>query len=108
MIDKQTLIDRLGKQGAKEFMMNNRSNQPTAFDKTRGIRGRIKFRRCEHGVYVIDNYEAKRCEDCHGKAARDTKAKDFKSYFNIGLGAYVESRSEEKTLARQKNYVEAG
>ena len=108
MIDKEQLMKKLGKQGFKDFVANNRSDQPTGFDKTRGIRGRIKFRRCEHGVYVIDNYVVKGCQACSGLQSKSTKLKDFKPYFNIGLGAYVESRSEEKKLAKQKQYVEAG
>ena len=107
MIDKQTIIDKLGKQKAIEFIQNSRSNQPTAFDKTRGIRGRIKWRRCQHGVWVINNYEPQRCEDCC-EIPVQSKTPDFKPYFNIGLGAFVESRSEEKRIARQKHYVEAG
>ena len=107
MIDKQTLIDRMGKQKAAEFMAQNRSDQPTAFDKTRGIRGRVKFRRCEHGVYVIDNYEPKPCAGCIGTPI-NTKSKDFKPYFNVGLGAYVESRSEERRYAKKMGLVEAG
>ena len=107
MIDKQALIDKLGKRKAAEFMQNNRSNQPTAFDKTRGIKGRVKFSRCEHGTWVIENYEQKHCNHCYGKE-RSTKPKDFKPYFNVGLGAFVESRSEEKRIARQMSLVEAG
>ena len=107
MIDKNELIDKLGKKGFRDFVVNNRSNQPTGHDRTKGIRGRIKFQRCEHGVWTVENYEPRRCEKCHGKP-RVTKAKDFKPYFNIGLGAFVESRSEERHLAKAKGYVEAG
>lgn len=107
MIDKQDLIDKLGKRGAVEFMQNHRSNQPTGFDRTRGIKGRIRHRRCEHGIWVIQDYEPKRCVKCHGKP-KNTKSKDFRPYFNMGLGAYVESRSEEKKLAKSLGLGEAG
>ena len=107
MIDKQQLIDRLGKQKATEFMVQNHSDQPTGFDKTRGIKGRVKFHKCKHGIWTIDNYEEKPCFDC-AMVPKLTKNKDFKPYFNIGLGAFVESRSEEKKLAKSLNYVEAG
>jgi hypothetical protein len=108
MIDKMDLIQRLGKPRATQFMIQNRSNQPTGFDKTRGIRGRIKNRSCQHGVTTIDNYleTGDVCDKCN--TGRPTKSKDFKPYFNIGLGAYVESRQEEKKLAKTLNYVEAG
>jgi hypothetical protein len=106
MIDKTQIIEKLGKRKAVEFMVNSRSNQPTGFDRTRGIRGRVKWRMCEHGTWVIENYEPRKCERCYTE--RQTKPKDFKPYFNIGLGAFVESRSEEKRLARSKGYLEAG
>ena len=107
MIDKTQLIERLGKKGFEDFVKSNRSNQPTGFDKTRGIRGRIRWSRCEHGNWVIEDYFPKRCEECHGKP-KVTKSKDFKPYFNIGLGAFVESRSEERCIAKSKGYQEAG
>lgn len=107
MIDKTELMSKLGKKGFTDFVANNRSSEPTGHDKTKGIHGRIKFRMCEHGNWIIENYEPKRCEKCSGKP-RATKSKDFKPYFNIGLGAYVESRSEEKRLAKSLNYTEAG
>ena len=107
MIDKQTLIDRMGKAKASEFMANSRSNQPTGNDKERGIRGRVRWRRCEHGVYVIDDYVVKGCTACQ-EVRKNSKPREFKPYFNIGLGAYVESRSEEKSLAKAKGYTEAG
>jgi hypothetical protein len=107
MIDKTQLLEKLGKKGFEQFVTHNRSNQPTGHDKTKGIRGRVRWRRCEHGVYVIDNYVVKGCAACSG-IPKNSKAKDFKPYFNIGLGAFVESRSEEKSLAKAKGYVEAG
>ena len=107
MIDKSELIKKLGKKGFTEFVANNRSNQPTGHDRTCGIRGRVRWRRCEHGVYVIDDYVVKCCPACQG-TPKNTKAREFKPYFNIGLGAYVESRSEEKRVAKQKHYIEAG
>lgn len=107
MIDKTQLIEKLGKRKAVDFMVNSRSNQPTGFDKTRGIRGRVRWSRCQHGKWVIDNYEPQICEQCQ-EIPKITKAKDFKPYFNIGLGAFVESRAEERSLAKSKGYQEAG
>jgi len=107
MIDKAQLQAKLGNEGFKKFVDANKSNQPTGHDKTRGIRGRVRWRRCEHGVWVIDNYEPKHCDGCCS-IQKATKSKDFKPYFNMGLGTYVESRSEEKRVAKQKGYEEAG
>lgn len=107
MIDKTDIIEKLGKKGFVDFVSNNRSNQPTGYDRTKGIRGRVRWRRCEHGVWIIKDYKPMACEACQ-VTPKNTKAKDFKPYFNIGLGAFVESRSEEKRIAKQKGYEEAG
>ena len=95
----QQIIDKLGKKGAVEFINNKRSNQPTEFDKTRGIKGRVKFKKCAHGVWVIDNYEHKVCPTCVEVWNKYAKPRDFLPYFNTGLGCYVESRSDEKYAA---------
>ena len=108
MIDKKDLIAKLGKKGFTDFVTQHKSNQPTGHDRQRGIKGRIRWSRCQHGTWVIDNYEPKSCERCTGEWTKHSKPRDFSPYFNIGLGAYVESRSEEKKLAKSKGYVEAG
>lgn len=107
MIDKTELIDKLGKKGFVDFVSRNKSNQPTGFDKTRGIRGRVRHRMCEHGTWTIKDYLPQPCDKCN-KVPKNTKSKEFKPYFNIGLGAFVESRSEEKQKAKSLNYEEAG
>ena len=108
MIDKEKLISKLGKRGFTEFVANNKSNEPTGYDRTRGIRGRVRFRMCEHGKWVIEEYVPKVCKKCQGVQSKQTKGRDFKPYFNLGLGAFVESRQEERSLAKSKGYVEAG
>lgn len=107
IVEKERIIEKIGKEGFKRFVMNNRSNQPTGHDRTKGIRGRVRWSRCEHGVWVVEDYEPRSCPHCQEKRG-NTKTPDFKPYFNIGLGAYVESRSDERKLAKAKGYVEAG
>ena len=106
IIDKQQLIDRLGKQKAVEFMTQNRSNQPTGHDKTKGIRGRVRWSMCEHGNWVISDYKPTPCLKCVKRGP--AKSREFKPYFNMGLGAYVESRQDEKKLAKKMGLIENG
>ena len=107
MMTYEQIVKKMGKKKAVEFITENRSNENTAHEKTRGIRGRVRFRRCEHRVWVIDNYEAKPCLKCMGVGV-NLKPKEFKPYFNVGLGAFVESRGEEKRLAKSMGLQEAG
>ena len=106
IVDKSQIIKKLGKRKAQEFMMRNVSRDPTGFDKYRGIKGRVRFRICEHGNFLIKDYVPGRCDLCSGM--KPTKLKEFKPYFNLGLGAFVESRQDEKRCAKALNLVEAG
>lgn len=101
------LVKSMGKAKALKFMQENRSTEKTGFDKTRGIKGRIRYRCCEHGTWVIDDYKERPCLKCMGVGLY-LKRKEFVPYFNVGLGAYVESRSEEKRAAKQMGLTEAG
>ncbi len=101
------MIHTMGKKGFVDTVMNSQKNGQTGAQRERGIKGRIKYRQCEHRVWVIDNYEYKGCEKCDGKP-KQTKAKDFRAGFNVGLGCWVNSRSEEKRIAKGMGLVEAG
>lgn len=107
MMTFDQMCKKMGKKRAIQEAVNCRRNGPTAAEKTRGIRGRVRYRFCSHGVWVIDDYKPRRCSECEG-ISRETKTKDFTPYFNIGLGCYVTSRSEEKRVARSLGLVEAG
>lgn len=107
MMTFDQIVKKYGKKKAVEFVAENRSGEKTGYDKTRGIRGRVRFRRCEHGIWTIDNYQQKPCLKCMGVGI-NLKPREFKPYFNVGLGAFVESRSEEKRLAKNIGLVEAG
>lgn len=109
IIDKFHLIKKLGKEKFTEFVVNNRNREKTQADKMRGIKGRIRFRMCEHGVWVISNYKPGPCLNCQiNRDNKPTKLLDFKPYFNIGLGCYVESRQDEKAVVKARNLEESG
>lgn len=102
------LVEKIGKKAFVEMAMQKNTNERTPAEKDRGVRGRVKWNMCEHGVTMIDNFEAtgNHCYTCHGM--RRTKAQEFKPYFNQGLGVMVHSRSEEKRVAKSMGLVEAG
>jgi hypothetical protein len=102
------LVQTMGKQKASEFIVQNRSANKTAHEESRGIKGRIKSRYCGGcRKWVIEKYEyVGHGEPCVDRPA-STKSKEFKPYFNMGLGCYVESRSEERRVAKSKGLIEA-
>jgi len=106
MMTTDQMIQRFGKRGFLELAANSPKNGKTGHEKDRGIKGRRRFKMCEHGVWVIENYEPKKCLKCIPESW--TKPIDFKPGFNIGLGCWVESRSEEKRVAKSLGLVEAG
>lgn len=101
MIDAVDLRDKLGKKGFVDFVMNRQGRDMRQIDiERRRGRGRIKYRSCEHGHVLIDNYEATGfCSECHKKATGETKA--FSPYFNFGTGKFYESKDEERGHLKQ-------
>lgn len=110
MMTFQEMSKRIGKRRAVDVAVHSRAKGPTGFDRTRGIKGRIKFRTCRHGRWVIENYIAKECPDC---TASSQTAEVFsvhydpREYFNIGTGTYG-TTSEHRKYARANGLVEAG
>lgn len=94
MITSEQLINKLGKRGFNEFAKKNMSKGETQADiERRAGRGtNIKYRRCEHGVWTIDNYVKKPCEKCNN--SRRTKNREFTPYFNVVTGAFYEAQQE--------------
>lgn len=107
MMTYDQMLSRFGRKKTIDMVVNSKRNGKTGAERDRGIKGRIKFRKCEHGTWVIDNFKQKPCLDCM-MVPKETKASDFKEGFNIGLGCYVESRSEEKRAAKSMGLLEAG
>jgi hypothetical protein len=106
MISAEQMIDKVGKDKFVEMVTHSQKNGQTGAEKDRGIKGRRKFRMCEHGTWVIENYEPRHCSKCVPEVV--TKPKDFRAGFNIGLGYWVESRSEEKAVAKSLGLIERG
>lgn len=105
MISAEQMIEKVGKEKFVEMVTNSPKNGKTGAEKDRGIKGRRKFRMCQHGNWVIENYKPKQCPKCVPDI--QTKPKDFRPGFNIGLGYWVESRQEEKQVAKSLGLREA-
>lgn len=106
--ESSAILEKVGKKAFVEMAMQRNTNEKSGAEQDRGIRGRVKWRMCGHGVTIIDNFEftGKCCLVCDGN--RRTKAQEFKPYFNQGLGVFVTSRSHEKQTAKKMGMVEAG
>lgn len=100
-------LEKMGTKAFVDMAMQSNTNEKTGFQKDRGIRGRVRHRLCSHGIWVVEDYKNKQCAECSG-LPKGTKQKDFKPYFNQGLGHFVTSRSEEKRIAKSMGLVEAG
>ena len=101
----EQMCKKMGKSDATKLAVQSQGRNKTAAQRDRGIKGRIRYRRCEHGVWVIDDYKPKKCGKC---IPGDVSRPEFTPYFNAGLGHWVESRSEEKRCAKSLGLVEAG
>lgn len=106
MVDAKTLVNTLGKQGFIDFVTKSPKNGQTEFErKYCGIKGRVRWRTCgKCGKWVISNYISTPCKCAK---VRQSKAPDYRPNFNVGLGYWVESRSEEKRVAKSLGLVES-
>ena len=94
MITQDQLISKLGKEGYTKFVVNNSNSGTERMLDIRRKTGRgtnIKDRMCQHGVWVIDNYERKLCKEC---IPPDRNVNNFKPFVSIATGNYYESKSE--------------
>ena len=105
MMSFEQMCKTMGKSKATAMAVRCQGRNKTKAQQDRGIKGRIRYRRCEHGVWIIDNYVSKKCAKC---VPADVSRPEFQPYFNAGLGHWVESRSEEKRCAKSLGLVEAG
>ena len=109
MITIDQIEKKLGKQKATEFVKNNIGSGKTKAQKDRGIRGRLKDQYCGTcRSWFRKNYEWVGHKEPCVETGAEIRIKKFKPYFNIGLGCFVESRSEEKSTAKKLGLVEAG
>jgi len=111
MITFREMMRRVGQEKAIDIAVHNRPGEKTNFEKTRGIKGRVKFRTCKHGNWIIENYEPKDCYLCILEAEVKPNVFSFRcdtrEYFNIGTGTYG-TTSEHRKYARSKGLEEAG
>jgi hypothetical protein len=101
----EQMCKTMGKAKATRMAVECQGKNRTKAQNERGIKGRVRFRMCDHGTWIIDNYVAKKCVKC---VPSDISRPEFTPYFNAGLGHWVESRSEEKRCAKSLGLVEAG
>ena len=107
------LVNELGKPKALELMNHAtcKHEDTLAVRKHRRRWGtNIRYKKCEHGVWVIDDYKPRYCPECHREAIRSkpTIGKDFQPYFDMGLGCYVETKQDRKRAMRTQGLEEAG
>jgi hypothetical protein len=105
MISFGQMCKKMGKAKAMDMAVKCQGRNKTKAQSERGIKGRVRYRRCDHGVWIIDDYKPKVCKKC---VPQDISRPEFSPYFNAGLGHWVESRSEEKRCAKSLGLVEAG
>jgi len=94
LITQDQLISKLGKEGYKKFVIEKSNSGTDRMIDIRRKTGRgtnIKSRMCQHGVWVIDNYERKRCNLCLPK---DRNISNFNPFVSIATGNYYETKSE--------------
>lgn len=107
MITKHDMMRKLGKRKFKEMVVHSQRGLTGAEREKLHRWGKAKSRMCEHGIWIIENYEyVGGCKRCVPES--NGKLKDYEPNFNIGLGCWVESRSEEKRIAKSMGLVEAG
>lgn len=101
MLRYDDAVKRYGKTRTEAMIKAMPKNGKTGAEKDRGIKGRIKCSYCaDCHAWIVENYEFKGHAPGFRCTERRTKDKDFKPTFNVGLGAFVESRSEERKLAK--------
>lgn len=108
MITAQQMLKKLGPQKFYQTVMASRRGETMQDKWKKGRFGkRIKDRMCEHGVWVIENYEDKACKKCIEKA-RGWKPKDFESGFNIGCGVWFDSKDDMKKFCKANDMEHIG
>ena len=110
MIEANQMIQKMGKEKFVNFVLQNKDREATGAERAKARRfgTNVKHRMCEHGVWVIDNYERKPCKDCYG-VVYDAPAvvTHNHEYFNLGTGTYG-TNSEHRKYAISKGMRETG
>lgn len=110
MIEAAQLMQKMGKEKFTQFVLNNKDKERTGAERAHANRfgKNVRHRKCEHGVWVIENFEPKPCKGCH-KDSNDAPAFVVHSheYFNMGTGTYG-TTSEHRKYAKSKGLTECG
>ena len=98
MITQDQLIEKLGKQGYQDFVLRNRDKSERMIDiESRKPKGRVKFKMCQHGIVIIDDFESKdECAKCKLAKNDAVSCGEFHPFLSIATGNYYESKSEMK------------
>lgn len=100
-------LQKMGPTKFKEMVMKGQKGK-TMHDRQRGVRGRVKYRQCQHAVWIVDNYVDKVCDKCLEEMGGFEKGREFQPHFNVGLGCWIESKSEMMKVAKKNNMIHIG
>lgn len=107
MIPAAELKEKMGKEKFIEFATHSQKGERMVDrERRRGYGSRVRYRMCQHGAWVIEDYEPRPCLNCHNY--RSTKFRDFEPHFNIGLGGWVESKRDMMETAKKQKLVWIG
>ena len=103
MITASDMIDKVGKKKFIEMATHSQPKQTAAYLEKQKRWGKASQKYCAtcKGWFSIQ-------KGCNCKREIVKKRRDSYPYFNAGLGCFVESRSEEKRMAKRLGLVEAG
>lgn len=109
MIEATEMLARMGKKKFIEMASHPKGETVAQREhRTRWGKGTKLFQICEHHKVTIRGgkltHECKVCE----RNYRVTKSIDFQPHFNMGLGCYVESKSEMKRIAKERGMIAIG
>lgn len=110
MIEATEMLAKMGKKKFVEMATHSQKGETMAQreKRTRWGKGLKLFQICEHNKVTIRRGKfTHECGVCD-KGYRATKSVDFQPHFNMGLGCYVESKSEMKRLAKERGMVAIG
>jgi hypothetical protein len=110
MIEATDLLQKMGKKKFIEYASKSQKGETMAKKEKRERwgKGKVFTRICEHNKITIRcGKETHACSACDSSTSY-TKLRDFEPHFNMGLGCYVESKSEMKQLAKDRGMVNIG
>ena len=109
MIDAQTMMNKIGKKKFIDLATHSQPKQTGAYLQKLRRFGKSKHKMCQHGIWIIENYERKECKSCTPFQVDGAPALhlDSAEYFNAGTGTYGTNK-EHRKYARQLGLREAG